>query len=395
MLLACAASYKNLPLSDKEYLINLIDSPGHIDFCGEVSTATRMCDGALIVVDVVEGVCPQTHAVLRQAWREGIRPLLVLNKIDRLITELKMTTVEAYRQLERVLEEVNALAGHLFLSKLIEEDEHENGNVRQRRLTSGDEEKFRVDEDDDEDIYFSPESGNVVFACAADGWGFRLENFVALCSQKTGIDETSIRQGLWGDYYLDAKSRTVRKGAYDNGKKPLFVQMILDTVWTAYQAILIKKDKEMIEKIVKSLNIAKLPPSRQQDPKVHLQSVMSQWLPLADSVLSAVCQLLPSPDQMMDERVIDLMYAGFDARPRIDALNDEAKRLKKYIRKCASGDDAPVVVFVSKMFAIERSQLPEHRRRPLSAEELRAMRTARQQQQAERKVQFADGVEVS
>ncbi|CAI7863000.1 unnamed protein product, partial [Closterium sp. NIES-54] len=85
---------------DDKYLINLIDSPGHIDFCSEVSTAARVSDGAVVLVDAVEGVHIQTHAVLRQACLERLQPVLVINKMDRLITELMLTPAEAYERLK-------------------------------------------------------------------------------------------------------------------------------------------------------------------------------------------------------------------------------------------------------------------------------------------------------
>jgi len=109
-----------LHVGHEEYLINLIDSPGHVDFSSEVSTAVRLCDGAIVVVDVAEGVCPQTQTVLQQAWMEGIKPCLVLNKIDRLITELKYTPTEAYYHLQQVLEQVNAVTGALFTSEIMQ-----------------------------------------------------------------------------------------------------------------------------------------------------------------------------------------------------------------------------------------------------------------------------------
>ncbi|KIY45521.1 P-loop containing nucleoside triphosphate hydrolase protein, partial [Fistulina hepatica ATCC 64428] len=76
--------------STRTYVVNMVDTQGHVDFSSEVSTAARSCDGALVLVDVVEGVCTQTMAVLRQAWQDRLRPILVVIKFDRLITELKL-----------------------------------------------------------------------------------------------------------------------------------------------------------------------------------------------------------------------------------------------------------------------------------------------------------------
>jgi ribosome assembly protein 1 len=108
---------------DNDYLVNLIDSPGHIDFSSEVSTASRLCDGALILVDAVEGVCTQTHSVLKQAWLEKVKPILVINKIDKLIMELKMSPSEAYAHLKQIVEGVNAVTGSMFSQQRIIEDE--------------------------------------------------------------------------------------------------------------------------------------------------------------------------------------------------------------------------------------------------------------------------------
>lgn len=86
-----------------DYLINLIDSPGHVDFSSEVSTAVRLCDGAIVLVDVVEGVCSQTRICLKHAYMENLKPILVLNKIDRLITEKKMSALDAYVHMSQVV----------------------------------------------------------------------------------------------------------------------------------------------------------------------------------------------------------------------------------------------------------------------------------------------------
>jgi elongation factor 2 len=93
----------------EEYLINLIDTPGHVDFGGEVTRAMRAVDGVIIVVDAVEGVMPQTETVVRQALRENVKPVLFINKIDRLIKELQLTPQQMQERLIKVINDVNRL----------------------------------------------------------------------------------------------------------------------------------------------------------------------------------------------------------------------------------------------------------------------------------------------
>ena len=94
---------------DKEYLINLIDTPGHVDFGGDVTRAMRAVDGVVVVVCAVEGVMPQTKTVINQALKENVKPTLFINKADRLINELKLTPEELQQRFLRIINEVNKL----------------------------------------------------------------------------------------------------------------------------------------------------------------------------------------------------------------------------------------------------------------------------------------------
>ena len=93
----------------KDFLINLIDTPGHVDFGGDVTRAMRAVDGCIIVVDSVEGVMPQTETVIRQALREYVKPVLFINKVDRLINELKLNGDEMQKKFIKIINDVNRL----------------------------------------------------------------------------------------------------------------------------------------------------------------------------------------------------------------------------------------------------------------------------------------------
>ena len=105
------------------FLINWIDSSGHVDFSSEVTTTLRVTDGALVVVDTVEGVCVQTKTVLRQALGERIKSVVVNNKVDRALLELQVSKEDLYQTFARTVESVNVIvstyAGHLQLVDVI------------------------------------------------------------------------------------------------------------------------------------------------------------------------------------------------------------------------------------------------------------------------------------
>jgi elongation factor 2 len=103
---------------DDEYLINLIDTPGHVDFGGDVTRAMRAVDGAVVVVCAVEGIMPQTETVLRQALKENVRPVLFINKVDRLINELKLDPTELQNRFVKTIASANKLIKNMAPKEL-------------------------------------------------------------------------------------------------------------------------------------------------------------------------------------------------------------------------------------------------------------------------------------
>ena len=128
----------------KPYVINLIDTPGHVDFSGKVTRSLRVLDGAIVVVDAVEGVMTQTETVIRQALEERVRPLLFINKVDRLIKELKLPPEKIQERFIEIIREENNLI------ELYAEPEFKK--------------KWKL----------NPADGTVAFGSAKDKWGISI-----------------------------------------------------------------------------------------------------------------------------------------------------------------------------------------------------------------------------
>lgn len=312
------------------YVVNLIDSPGHVDFSSEVSNALRCTDGALVLIEAVDGACAQTYAVLQQAWAEGVRPCLVINKIDRLIVELRMTPMEAYLHILQLLERVNAFASSFHVGD---------------RLARAEElDEAHVDFDDDEGLFFSPSAGNVIFASAIDNWAFGLAQFARLYEAKLGMRREALMRALWGDYFYQPKTRSVSRKPGKLGR-PMFVQFILDQVWAVYQRVLEEENAQLMHKIIDKLGV-KVPARELATPnwRARMRAIFSRWLPVAPAVLGMVVRHLPSPVEAAAHRLPKFWPAAAEAAEGKGGARAPAVASAE---RCDTA--GPLVLYVAKM----------------------------------------------
>ena len=332
---------------NSSHRFNLIDSPGHVDFCSEVSAATRLADGALLVVDVVEGVCVQTRAVLEQAWRERVTPILVLNKMDRLILEMRLSPVDAWLHIRNLLSELNAIGGHFFSADRLAAE----AKADLEECPSGGErggERVSCSSDVVE-LQFSPDLGNVVFASVAHGWAFDLHCFAGLLARKLGIQGDVLRQTLWGEYFYNSKTKRVFSRDPKGKLRPMFSEFVLGTIWKVYKAISMEPNDVDAARIAHSIGVSlNSRELNQPDKSVALRSLMSEWLPLAPCVLRVMADKLPSVSIAQQFRM-PILCPSLSQRAHLGALSDAHLKLSQSLAHSDSSDVAPVVLYISKM----------------------------------------------
>ncbi|PIA33949.1 hypothetical protein AQUCO_03900070v1 [Aquilegia coerulea] len=239
-----------------EYLINLINSPGHVDFSFEVTAALRITDGAVVVVDCIEGVRLQTENVLQQAFGERIRPVLAVNKIDQCF-KLQFDGEEAYQMFQRVIENANVVIATCEDACL-------------------------------GDVQFDPVKGNVAFSAGLYGWAFTLTNFAKLYASKTGIEETKMMQRLWG-----------------------FVQFCYEPIKQVINACM-NDQKDKLWPMLQKLGVSMMADGKDLVGKPLMSRVMQSWLPASDALLEMMIYHLPSPSTAQRYRIENLYQGPLD-----------------------------------------------------------------------------------
>lgn len=291
----------------EQFLINLIDSPGHVDFSSEVTAALRVTDGALVVVDYVEGVCVQTETVLRQALGEKIKPVLMINKVDRGIMELQVTGEEMYQRFLRVIENVNVV-----ISTYECDDMPESQQV-------------------------DPTEGNIAFGAALFGWAFTLNRFARIYADKFKQDPKTLVKKLWGDNYYDPSSKQwITQDTGSDGKKLQrgFVQFIMDPIIRLMKHCM-DSNIEAVLKMTNSLGI-KLNTQEQELQSKHLVKVVfMKWLSAGETLMEMIVTKLPSPVVAQRYRSMNLYEGPIDDPCGQGMMNCDP--------------NGPLMIYISKM----------------------------------------------
>uniref|UniRef100_A0A0K0DEA0 Tr-type G domain-containing protein n=1 Tax=Angiostrongylus cantonensis TaxID=6313 RepID=A0A0K0DEA0_ANGCA len=190
----------------KSYLLNIIDTPGHVNFSDEVTAAYRLCDGVVIVVDAHEGVMMSTERAIRHAVQERLPITLCVNKIDRLILELKLPPSDAYYKLRLVIDQVNGL-----LQTFSEDDT----------------------------VVLSPLLENVIFASGRYNVCFSLLSFSNIYADRYGnINAREFARRLWGDIYFDKSTRKFAKKPPASNSQRTFIEFILEPLYKIFSQVI-------------------------------------------------------------------------------------------------------------------------------------------------------------
>ncbi|KAG0160381.1 hypothetical protein PDIDSM_7908 [Penicillium digitatum] len=306
-------SIKSAPMSlvlpstkGKSHLLNLLDTPGHVNFVDEVAASIRLADGVVLVVDVVEGVQANTEQIIKHAVLEDLPLTLVVNKMDRLILELKLPPNDAYFKLKHVIEEVNTIIENIL-----------PGQGERRRL--------------------SPEKGNVGFASSLMNWFFTLPSFARMYADNyPSLDSIEFAARLWGDIFYNPRSRKfTRKGVEENAKRS-FVKFVLEPIYKLYSHTL-SESPEDLKQTLASVGVNLKPSQLKTDAKELLSLVCEKFFGPATGFVDMVIQHVPSPVEGA-QRVLERYYTG-----PVDT--------KVGASMVACDQDGPLVIHVTKLFS--------------------------------------------
>jgi len=292
-------------LKRKSYLMDIFDTPGHVNFSDEVTAAIRLCDGVVLFVDASEGVMLNTNRLLKHAVQEGLAITLCINKIDRLILELKLPPLDAYYKLRHILDETNSLIA----------------------LYS-----------DDNRLVLSPLLGNVCFASSQYSVCFTLKSFAHLYSEtyNNSFNPNEFAARLWGDIYFNHETRRFTRKPPTSQSQRTFIDFILEPLYKLMSQVVGDVDTTLPEAL-EELDIKLTKQEMKMNIKPLLRLICSRFLGDFNGFVDMCVNHIPSPSKNARRR-IETTWKG--------PLNSP---LAEMMIKC--DPEGPLVVHTSKQYS--------------------------------------------
>ena len=293
-------------LREKSYLLNIMDTPGHVNFSDEVTASLRLCDGIVLVVDASEGVMLNTERLLKHAIQEKLSVTVCLNKIDRLILEMKLPPLDAYFKMKHILDELNGL------------------------ITNWTEEEDRV--------ILSPLNGNVIFASSEYHVCFSISSFAQIYHTMFGggFEAKEFSKRLWGDQFFDKEKRTFPRKAPNHDSQRTFVQFILEPLYKIFSLVVGDVDTKL-DDLTSQLGIKLTKTEAKLNIRPLLRLICSRFFGSFKGFVDMVVNSIPSPRQGAS-RKIEYIWRGDASSPLTQSMIEV-------------DSEGPLVVHTTKQYA--------------------------------------------
>ncbi|CAB0038858.1 unnamed protein product [Trichogramma brassicae] len=307
-------------VKSKSYLMNIFDTPGHVNFSDEATAAIRLSDGAVLLVDAAEGVMLNTERLLKHAIQEKLAITVCINKIDRLIIELKLPPLDAYYKLRHIIEEVNALIARFS---------------------------------DSEDVQFvSPALGNVCFASSEYNVCFTLKSFAALYAKdypEINIEEFSKR--LWGDVYFNSKTRKFLKKQPHNTAQRSFIEFILEPLYKIFAQVVGDVDSTLAD-VLEETGIRLTSEEMKMNIRPLLRLVCTKFLGDMSGLVDMCVTHIPNPKANAMNKISHIYTGPTDSPLAQDMIDCNPEgRLMIHSTKMYPTDDCTLFVVLGRVMS--------------------------------------------
>lgn len=307
-------SIKSSPLTlvlpdtkNKSFLLNIMDSPGHVNFSDEVTAAFRLSDGAVIFIDAAEGMMLNSERMIKHAMQERLAVTICINKIDRLMLELKLPPTDAYFKLRQIIDEVNSI--------------------------------ISLYAEDDANQLVSPLLGNVCFASSYYRFCFTLKSFAKIYADTyEGINEKEFARRLWGDLYFNSKTRKFTKKPATSSSPRSFVEFILEPLYKIFSQIVGDVD-ESLPRVCDELGIHLSKEEQKLNIRPLLRLVCRRFFGDFTGFVDMCVEHVPSPVDNA-KRKVEHIYTG----PSDSDLAEEMARCEA---------EGPLMIHTTKLYPTE------------------------------------------